>query len=151
MSKGNISTNFVQWKYNILYVSTVIYLIWSMVYNILGKFDPYIIWIPGCISLEWKTLNRLKGYEEGLIWALARFIKHKLGWFWTWWIVRYHFTFILSCWYIVLCCEKHSPRYRIMDKAGHAREINYQGHVRPRKWSELDYGWLIANKRLINF
>ena len=50
--KDTLSTDFGQRKCNIFYGSTVRYLIYGMVYKLLGKFEPYISWSQGCISLK---------------------------------------------------------------------------------------------------
>ena len=122
-----------------------------MVYKILGKFDTYMFWSQYWRSLEWKPLNGPQGVKEGLIWYFARFIQYKLGWFWIWWMIQDHFSFILSLWYIILCCEKHIPRYRNLDKAGHVKELKDKGHVIPIKLSELDEGWFISDDQLTYF
>ena len=107
--KDKLFTSFGQWKCTMLYGFKVGYLICSMVYMQLVNFEPYMFWIQGCISLDWKPLNVLQGFKYGLIWALERFIQHDFGWFWTWLMVWYYFSFILYWWYIVLCCETHNP------------------------------------------
>ena len=50
--KETLYTDFVQYKWNIFYGSTVVYLIRSMFYKLLGKLEPFIFWIRGCRSLE---------------------------------------------------------------------------------------------------
>ena len=37
-----------------------------------------------------------------------------------------------------MCCDKHSPGYRSLDKACTVKELKDQGHVRSIKISELD-------------
>ena len=56
-------TDFGQWKWNILYVSTVISLIRSMVYKLLVNFDTYMFWRQGCIRLDQKHLNGIQGVK----------------------------------------------------------------------------------------
>ena len=51
-----------------------------MGYKLLDKFEPYMFWSQGWISLEWTPSNGIQGSKEVLIWSLARFIQHKLGW-----------------------------------------------------------------------
>ena len=53
-------------------------------------------------------------------------------------------SFILSSWYIILCCDKHTPRYINLDKAGLVKELMDQGHVQLIKmirvgWRMVDY------------
>ena len=43
---------------------------------------------------------------------------------------------------------KVQPRDKSLDKAGHVKELKVQGNIRPRKWSDLDDGWLIVNEQL---
>ena len=144
--KTALPTDFVQWKCNMLYGYTVAYLVYSMVYKLSAKFEPCIFWSQCCRILEWKPFNGIRGVKDGLTWDLSRFIQHKFGWFWTWWMVRYHCIFILYWWYIVLCCEKHSPILRSLYKDGHVKELKDQGFVRPRKIPELNDGWLIVDE-----
>ena len=134
-----------------MYEYTIISLICSMNYKILVTFEPYIFWRQHCRSLQWKQLNGIQGFKEGIIWDLENFIQHKMVWFWTLWTVLYHSSFILSYSYIVLCCDRHSPRSKITDKAGHIKELKDQGHDRPIKWSELDDGLLIVDEQLTHF
>ena len=79
--KDTLSTDFSQWKWNMLYGFIVGSLIYSIIYKLICKFDPYMFWGQGCRSLKQKTFNGLQGFKEGLIWYLERFTKHKLGWF----------------------------------------------------------------------
>ena len=145
--KDTWSIDFGQRKWTMLYGSRVGSLIYSMVYKPLGKFEPYMFWSQGFISLEWKTLNGIQWFKEGLIWALARlFNKIWVDYEHDEWLD--HFSFILSWWDIILCCEKHSPRYIILDKAGPVKEPKDQGNVRPIKrirvgWRMVDYRWAI--------
>ena len=143
-----MSTDFGQWRWNILYGYTVVSLVCSMVYKLLVKFEIYMFWSQGCRILEWKSLKDFQGFKKILIWYLTRFTQHKLGWFWTWWIVRYWCSFILYWWYIVLCFDIHSPRYRILDNAGNVKEIKDQVYVIPKKrsrvvWLIVDYQWAV--------
>ena len=136
-----------QQKWTILYECTDGSLICSMVYKILGKFDLYMFCRQLCRILEWKPFNGIQGAKEGLIWALARFTQHKLGWFWTWWMVWYHFSFILYWWYIVLCFEKKSLIYISLDKAVHVNKLKDKDHVLPRKfrfgWRMVECPWFV--------
>ena len=149
--KDTFFTYFRQCKWTILFGYIVGSLICSMVYKLLGKFETYIFWRQCSRSPDWKPLNWIQGVKEGLLWDYARFTQHNLGWFWIWWMVWDHWSFILYWLYIVLCCEKHRPRYRSLDKASHIKEIKDQVHVRPIKCSELDYGWLTDNEQLTRF
>ena len=49
--KETLSIDFGQRKWNMLYGSKVVSLMHSMVYNPLGKFEPYIFWSQGFRSL----------------------------------------------------------------------------------------------------
>ena len=75
--KDILSTDFGQQKWTMMYGSKVGSLIYSMVYKLLGKFEPYIFWSQVCRSLECKPLNGTQGVKEEFIWDLARFIQHK--------------------------------------------------------------------------
>ena len=49
-----------------------------------------------------------------------------------------------SWWYIILCCEKHSPRYRNLDKDDPVKKLKDQGNVQPIKltrvvWRMFDF------------
>ena len=101
---------------------------------------------PLAKTIEWAPMS-----QRRVNLGFGKVIQHKLGWLRTWWMVQNHFSFILSWWYIIICCEKRSPRYRSLDKAGTVKDLKYQGHVRPIKWSELDDGWLIDNDKLTRF
>ena len=70
--RDTLSIGFGQRKWTMLYGSKVGYLIYSMVYKPLGKFEPYMFWSQCFISLEWKPLNRTQWVKEGLIWVLER-------------------------------------------------------------------------------
>ena len=50
--KDTLSIDFGQWKWTILYESKVGFLIDSMVYKQLGKFEPSMFWRQGFRSLE---------------------------------------------------------------------------------------------------
>ena len=143
--KYTFSTDVVNWKWFIVFGYTVRYLLLGMVYKILGKFELYMFWIQGCRCLEWKIWNGIQIFKEGLLWSLARFTQCKVGWFCTWWMVWYNFSFILYWWYIVYYCEKHSPMSRSLDKSGNGKWFKDTGQVRPRKWSRV--GWRIVECR----
>ena len=49
--KDKLSIDFFQRKWTMLYGSKVGYLIYSMVYKLLGKFEPYMFWSQGFRSL----------------------------------------------------------------------------------------------------
>ena len=51
-NKDTLSIDFGQRKWTMLYGSKVGFLIDSMVYKPLGKFEPSMFWIQGFISLE---------------------------------------------------------------------------------------------------
>ena len=56
-------------------------------------------------------------------------------------------SFILSSWYIIICCYKHLSRYRNLYKADPIKELKEKGHVWPIKmirvgWRMVD--WQIA-------
>ena len=114
--KDTLSIDFGQHKCTMMYGSKVGYLIYSMVYKPLGKFEPYtfqepIFQKPGVKTLKWAPMSQIR-----VNMGFGKVIQHKLGWLWTWLMVQVHFSFIL-CWlYIILCCENHSPRYRNLDK-----------------------------------
>ena len=55
--KETLSIDFGQRKWTILYGSKVGFLIYSMVYKPLGKFEPSMFWIQGSISLKLKPLK----------------------------------------------------------------------------------------------
>ena len=80
-TKDTFSTDFGQRKWNMVYGSTVGYLILSMVYKILGKFYPYTSWSHCCRSLYLKPLNGIQEVKERFIWAVESFNQHKLGFF----------------------------------------------------------------------
>ena len=50
--KDTLYIDFGQWKWTMLYGSKVGFLIDSMVYKPLGKFEPSMFWRQGFISLE---------------------------------------------------------------------------------------------------
>ena len=50
--KDTLYTDFDQWKFTMMYGSKVGSLIYSMVYNLLDNFYPYMFWIQGCRILE---------------------------------------------------------------------------------------------------
>ena len=50
--KDTLYIDFGQRKLNMLYGSKVGFLIYSMVYNPLGKFEPYMFWSQGFRSLD---------------------------------------------------------------------------------------------------
>ena len=77
--KDTFPTEFGQWKWTIIYGYTVGFLIYSMVYKLLGNFEPNIFWSKSCRSLELKPLDGIQGFKEGLIWDLERSNQHKLG------------------------------------------------------------------------
>ena len=148
-TNDTFSTYFWKCKWTILYGSKVGSLICSKVYKLFGKFDPYMFWSPVYRILEWKPLNGIKVFKEVLIWDLERFNQHNFCCFWIWWMFQCHFNFILYWLYIVLCCEKQSPRYRSLDMDGHVKEINHQVNPRPRKWSIVvwrmfDCQWVVG-------
>ena len=58
--KYTLSINFGQRKWTTLYGSKVVYLIYSMVYNPLGKFEPSMFWRQGFRSLKQKPLKWLQ-------------------------------------------------------------------------------------------
>ena len=58
--KDTLSISFGQRKWTMLYGSKDGYLIYSMVYNPLGKFETYMFWSQGFRCLEWKTLNGIQ-------------------------------------------------------------------------------------------
>ena len=101
---------------------------------------------PGVKTLEWDPMS-----QRRINMGFGKVIQLKLGWLWTWLMVQDHFSFIWSWWYIILCCEEHSTRYRSMDMAGPVKELKDWVHVRPIKLSELNDGWLIADKQLTRF
>ena len=108
-----------------------------------ARLSHIYIFSQGCRILEWKSLNGIQGLKEGLIWDLSRFTKHKLGWFWTWWMVWDHFSFILYLLYIIIYFDNHSSIYNSMDIYSHFKELNEQGHFIPRKWSI--FGWQMVD------
>ena len=138
-SKETFCTQFGQWKWNMLYGSKVGSLICNMVYKLLVKVETYMFWSQFCRSLKLKPLNGIQGFKERLIWDFSRFTQHKLGWFWTWWMLQYHCSFILFWYYFIYCCENHSPRSVSLDKSGQIKELSYPGRVNPIKWSSV--GW----------
>ena len=50
--KDTLSIDFGQRKWTMLYGSKVGYLIYSMVYKLLGKFEPSVFWIQGFRILD---------------------------------------------------------------------------------------------------
>ena len=58
--KDALSIDFGQQKWTMLYGSKVGSLIYSMVYKLLGKFEPSMFWSQGFRSLELKSLDRLQ-------------------------------------------------------------------------------------------
>ena len=166
-----------------LYGSEVGFLIDSMVYKLLGKFEPYMFWRQGFRSLEWKPLTGLQRVKQGLKWAFGKGYSTQVGLImnikndlrsiqihivslalalaWEGKILGLEskekiqpasqWSFISPSWYIIIYCEKHSPRYRNLDKADPVKELKDQVHVWPIKLSKLDDGWLIAEEKSTRF
>ena len=54
-----------------------------------------------------------------------------------------------SWWYIILCCEKHIPRYRNLDKADTVKKLKGQGHAQPIKFIRVVWR-MVDCRRAVN-
>ena len=125
------------WIPDIQYGIQAVRQVWS-IYFLESSFHK-----PGLKTLKWDPTS-----QRRVNMGFGKVIQHNFGWLWTWWMVQYHFSFIIYWWYILLCCENHSSRYRIMDMTGPVKEFKDQGNVRPMKmirvgWRMVDFRWSV--------